>query len=67
MLEIGDLFGTEAEETSADAGELTSADVELLRALDALYQASDKIAIKKLSVNDRGWAWPVKQGKGHGR
>lgn len=66
MSETGDLFGTEAEETSADAGELTGADVELLRALDALYQASDRIAIKKLSVNDRGWAWPVKQGKQDG-
>ena len=66
MSETGDLFGTEAEETSADSGELTSEDLELLRALDALYQASDKIAIKKLSVNDRGWAWPVKQGKQDG-
>ncbi len=41
----------------AETGELSTADLELLRALDALYQASDKIAIKKLSRNDRGWAW----------
>lgn len=41
----------------AETGELSTADLELLRALEALYQASDKIAIKKLSRNDRGWAW----------
>ena len=62
MLETGDPVGTDIEET----GELTSSDLELLAALDTLYQSSDKIAIKKLSVNDRGWAWPVKQGKQDG-
>lgn len=50
----------------AETGELSTADLELLRALDALYQASDKIAIKKLSRNDRGWAWTPKQGKQDG-
>lgn len=63
MSETGDLFGIEAEEASADSGELTSEDVELLRALDALYQASDRIAIKKLAVNDRSWAWTPPKSK----
>lgn len=49
-----------------ETGELSAADLDLLRALDALYQASDKIAIKKLSRNDRGWAWTPKQGKQDG-
>ncbi len=66
MPETGDLFETDVEEIGAETGELTSADLELLTALDALYQASDRIAIKKLSVNDRSWAWPVKQGKQDG-
>ncbi|MNY89363.1 Type-2 restriction enzyme EcoRII [compost metagenome] len=66
MSETGDLFGADTEETSADSGELTGTEMELLRALDALYQASDKVAIKKLSRNDRGWAWEPKQGKQDG-
>jgi hypothetical protein len=39
-------------------GVLTDDDVDLLRHLDALYLGADKIAIKKLSKNDRSWAWP---------
>lgn len=66
MQETVDLFGSDAEETGADSGELTGTEIELLRTLDALYQASDKIAIKKLSRNDRGWAWEPKQGKQDG-
>ena len=58
MSEANELLNTEAD---GEAGELTREDVELLRALDTLYLISDKIAIKKLSVNDRGWAWPIKQ------
>lgn len=50
----------------AETGELSAADLELLRALDGLYQTSDKISIKKLSRNDRGWAWEPKQGKQDG-
>lgn len=64
-MSVGALMGIESVEMD-ETGELTSEDMELLRALDALYEASDKIAIKKLSVNDRGWAWPVKQGKQNG-
>ena len=37
---------------------LSDADVELFRRLDALYAGADKVAIKKLSKNDRSWAWP---------
>jgi len=49
----GDLFrGEDA------SGELTDSDIELLDVLDTLYRASEKIAIKKLAKNDRGWAWP---------
>lgn len=66
MSETADLFGEDTEETSADSGELTGTEMEQLRALDALYQASDKVAIKKLSRNDRGWAWTPKQGKQDG-
>jgi len=36
---------------------LSDADVDLLRRLDALYAGADKVAIKKLSKNDRAWAW----------
>lgn len=39
-------------------GVLSDGDVELLRKLDALYAGSDTVAIKKLSKNDRAWAWP---------
>ena len=39
------------------AGELTDSDIEVLDLLEALYRASNKIAIKKLAKNDRGWAW----------
>jgi len=39
-------------------GVLSDADLELLRRLDALYAGADKVAIKKLSKNDRAWAWP---------
>lgn len=53
-------------ETEADTGELTETDLRLLDALEELYRASDKIAIKKLSKNDRGWAWDPKQGKQEG-
>lgn len=38
-------------------GVLTEDDVDLLREIDALYSDADKIAIKKLSKNDRSWAW----------
>lgn len=37
---------------------LSDADLELLRRLDAIYAGADKVAIKKLSKNDRAWAWP---------
>lgn len=39
-------------------GVLSDADLDLLRKLDALYAGADKVAIKKLSKNDRSWAWP---------
>lgn len=39
-------------------GVLSDTDLELLRRLDALYAGADKVAIKKLSKNDRSWAWP---------
>jgi hypothetical protein len=42
-------------------GVLTEDDVDLLRQLDALYVDADKIAIKKLSKNDRSWAWAPPQ------
>lgn len=48
------------------SGELTEAEIELLDSLDALYRVSDKIAIKKLSKNDRAWAWTPKEGKQDG-
>lgn len=38
-------------------GVLSDADLELLRRLDALYSGADKVAIKKLSKNDRSWSW----------
>lgn len=44
-------------------GVLSDADVELLRRLDALYEGADKVAIKKLSKNDRAWAWPKPENK----
>ena len=44
-------------------GVLSDADLELLRRLDALYKNSDKVAIKKLSKNDRAWAWPKPENK----
>ncbi len=66
MQESVDLLDPDAEEAIADAGELTSTELTLLRSLDALYQASDTIAIKKLSRNDRGWAWKPKQGNQDG-
>lgn len=40
-------------------GVLPDTDVELLRRLDVLYAGSDKVAIKKLSKNDRSWSWAV--------
>lgn len=49
---MGDFFDIEE-----PSGELADADLEVLDALDALYRAADKIAIKKLAKNDRGWAW----------
>lgn len=36
---------------------LSDTDLELLRRLDAIYAGADKVAIKKLSKNDRSWAW----------
>lgn len=39
------------------SGELTDSDIELLDSLEAIYRASNRIAIKKLAKNDRGWAW----------
>ena len=39
-------------------GVLSDADVKLLRQLDSLYQGATKVAIKKLSKNDRSWARP---------
>jgi len=39
-------------------GVLSDTDLELLGRLDTLYAGSDKVAIKKLSKNDRSWAWP---------
>jgi len=39
-------------------GVLSEDDLDLLRRLEALYEGSDKVAIKKLSKNDRSWAWP---------
>jgi EcoRII C terminal len=45
---------------------LSDADVELLRRLDALYAGADKVAIKKLSKNDRAWAWAKPEGKQYG-
>ena len=44
-------------------GVLSDADVELLRRLDALYAGADKVAIKKLSKNDRAWAWLIPENK----
>lgn len=44
-------------------GVLSDADVELLQRLDALYAGADKVAIKKLSKNDRAWAWPIPENK----
>lgn len=52
---IEDLFGHY--ENEVPDGELTDEDVRLLRCLEDLYERSDKIAIKKLSKNDRAWAW----------
>ena len=37
---------------------LSEYDLDLMRRLDGLYSGSDKVAIKKLSKNDRAWAWP---------
>lgn len=37
---------------------LSDTDLELLRRLDSLYEGADKVAVKKLSKNDRSWAWP---------
>lgn len=51
MMSDGDLFD----------GVLSDADLELLRRLDALYAGADKVAVKKLSKNDRAWAWPVRR------
>jgi hypothetical protein len=39
-------------------GVLSDDDLDLFRRLAALYEGSDKVAIKKLSKNDRSWAWP---------
>lgn len=61
MKMIGEIF-----DVDSDTGELTEADIELLNELQALYRVSDKIAIKKLSKNDRSWAWTPKQGKQDG-
>lgn len=44
-------------------GVLSDTDLDLLRKLDALYDGADKVAIKKLSKNDRSWAWD--QAKSH--
>jgi hypothetical protein len=45
---------------------LSDADLELLRRLDALYAGADKVAIKKLSKNDRAWAWTKPENKQFG-
>lgn len=45
-------------ETAEVDGVISDDDLELYRRLDALYEGSDKVAIKKLSKNDRSWAWP---------
>ena len=37
---------------------LSENDLDLMRKLDDIYANSDKLAIKKLSKNDRAWAWP---------
>ena len=42
---------------------LSDADLELLRRIDALYENADKVAIKKLSKNDRAWAWSEPENK----
>ena len=46
---------TSKEELFDDA--LSDDDLELLRKLDSLYAGADKVAVKKLSKNDRSWAW----------
>jgi hypothetical protein len=42
-------------------GELSEADLATLRELDRMYKLARKVAIKKLSKNDRSWAFPVKE------
>jgi hypothetical protein len=46
-------------ETTSDDGVLSDDQVEILRRLEALYENADQVAIKKLSKNDRSWAWPI--------
>jgi hypothetical protein len=46
------------EKTPLVDGELTEGDLDLLKQLEGIYSDADKIAIKKLSMNDRSWAWP---------
>lgn len=48
------------DEQSSD-GELSENDIATLRCLDSIYENSDKVAIKKLSKNDRSWAWEIKE------
>lgn len=52
---IEDLFGHAQAEMSDDG--LSDEELKLLRSLEDLYERSDQIAIKKLSKNDRAWAW----------
>lgn len=42
-------------------GELNEMDVALLRELERFYKSARKIGIKKLSKNDRSWAFPIKE------
>lgn len=37
---------------------LSDIDLELIRRIELIYKDADKVAIKKLSKNDRAWAWP---------
>lgn len=52
----------ELSEESPEDGVLTENDLSLLKLLDHLYEVSDKVAIKKLSKNDRAWAWRIQEG-----
>ncbi len=47
------------EHTAEPDGVISEDDLAILRRLDVLYGGATKVAIKKLSKNDRSWAWPV--------